>query len=51
MTFALSSLQVLAHEQIVIQLAKPSYNDAAKNQYIHDILSLIKKHFLCPPIL
>ena len=38
MTFALSSLQVLAHEQIVIQLAKPSYNDAAKNQYIHDIL-------------
>ena len=36
MTFALSSLQVLAHEQIVIQLAKPSYKDAAKNQYIHD---------------
>ncbi|MDC3189513.1 transporter substrate-binding domain-containing protein [Pseudoalteromonas elyakovii] len=38
MTFALSSLQALAHEQIVIKLAKPNHIDAVKNQYIHDIL-------------
>ncbi len=38
MTFALSSLQAFCHEQIVIQLAKPNYTDAVKNQYIHDIL-------------
>ncbi|MEQ5873407.1 transporter substrate-binding domain-containing protein [Pseudoalteromonas sp. NFXS39] len=39
LTFVLWSLQSFAHEQIVIQLAKPNYIEAVKNQYIHDILN------------
>ncbi|MBU77056.1 MAG: hypothetical protein CMK63_08695 [Pseudoalteromonadaceae bacterium] len=38
MVFALFIKQSFGQEQIVIQLAKPSYTDAVKNQYIHDIL-------------
>ena len=36
--FALFNFSVTAHERLVIQLAKPNYTDATKNQYIHAIL-------------